>query len=967
MIKIILENNDYLICEGNFEITKRVADISDITKRSGTFSKGIDIPGSKENIKVLGGYFDVNLIASSFDHNKKYKCSVEVDGVVMEDRMIFKLTDIIKSKQAHTTDSDKVLFKGVVYNDVSSFYSSMGGKLVTDLKIHKPTDSHDLNFTDIKATYYPSENDRYVYLLPHKEDYKYYVNQFVPAIFGKVIWDAIFESNGFTYEWSELTDNDVQFDKWVFPFTGKYTASDYTRKKLQVIIGQDPNPLPNESPTDNSWTQITYPAHTGLPTAAPNNMKLWDENIALVNTGLGGRNLGRIPYFYANRASYMQIIDNEVLDTSGQYNDTTGVFTPDIDAVYDFKIEFDYDFDLVATANSTLITTSVGYLEYEILPFFTEGTTMIFGSMGSGASIKYYKNDTITTGSNTTTGTHIMTLTATLDSSKTYNLMGFALYVNRDKLSNVNWQDASNNDIDVTPKLTITDITVTITPRSGWQENIPVNLNDLLPQKIKQSEFIKSILTMTNSYIDADESQSNKLIIKSRDKYYDDGEEKDFRKYLDVGKESEITFISNDNNKKIELTYKEDKDAYNEAYQSSTQRVYGNATFTLVNEHIKGEEVKKIDFTPTPYAVNQFQAALPVLRTLPEQKETGIKVLLYNGYKTVSSNVFEVYNSGGLESTESYYPEALHCNDPYFPNLDLNFGICLYYFVAGVVPTSNNLYTLNYRRQMHLINAGKKRVSYFNLPEKDRRELKLSDKIKINNSMYIIDEFINNYGVSKQTKIRLLTADDDIAVSPTRQTNLQLGLGQGTATTINPILATEEMKEANNVNTSTLRTEGNTYTTNVRNAFVLGDNNRIMSNNVLVVGSDKQVEGEGIYTDNLVVGDVNVGNALSSLGTVYFNERLTQSGTSDPVIETSDLLGVTVAYQDTGVYTITFPDDLPDNIQIIVNNSLLTNGSLPQFARAEETDTDEITIYTFQGANLTNGILDSYITILQYG
>lgn len=979
MIKIILDSGSELTCNGSFEVTKKLSDISDISQRSGSFSKGITIDGSKDNIKTLGGYFDVNLIASTFDHNKKISCAVEVDGVILEEKMIFRLTDIVKSKKSHSTDTDNVSFKGVVYDDVSSFYLSLGGKLVEDLKVNKPTDAHDLNLTDIRASYYPSVNNRYTYLLPHKESNEYYVNQFIPALYAKMIWDAIFESNGFVYEWSELTDATVQFDKWLIPFTGKYTASDYTRRKGQVIIGQNPNPLPSESPTTNTWTQITYPAHTGQPQSSPFFYGLWDKNNVKVGNEMGGTNLNKTPFYYSQKASYMQVISNEVLDVSNQYNTTTGVFSPLLDSVYDFDFSFDYELDMVTTAKLKLYTnpnsSNPMYLDYEIIPFIDDGAVILGGVSGHGAVIRFQKDDVLNSGSNVVTGTHKMRLTDTLSSSNTYNLMGFSLYVNRINSGKVNWVDfTSGNNDDVTPKLTITDITVTITPRVGWQDNIPVNLNDLLPQKIKQSEFVKSILTLTNSYVINDETQSNKLIIKSRDKFYDDGEIKDFSKYIDVGKESEITFISNDSSKRIELSYKEGNDSYNEAYQSSLQRTYGNASFTLANEHIKGEEKKEISFVPTPYAVNGFGAALPSLRTLPEAKESGIRVLLNNGYKTVPNGTFKVLQSNGsvASTSETYYPEALHCNDPYFPNLDLNFGVCLFYFTPNVVPTANNMYTLNYRRQMNLINSGKKRVSYFSLPEKDRRELKLSDIIKINNSMYIINSFVNNYGVSKQTKIELLTADDDLKVPPyIDRFRDPIGIGTGTGTPILIPTSTNEMKEANNINHSIISSEGNTFVDNIENAFVLGNNNRVASSNVIVVGSNQNIEGEGIYTPNLVVSGINVGEALSNNGTIYFNALFTQSGTNAPTQQTPSTLTVTPSYVGVGTYQLTFVDDIPTNTEIYVNLSELavSGGFGGYYARLRRNaDPKVIDIETFDASNTPiNGILNSYIRITQYG
>lgn len=977
MIKITLENGVELTCSGNFEITKRIADITDISKRSGSFSKGLTIDGTKDNIKALGGYFDVNLTAATFNHEKKYRCQVEVDGTIVEEQLIFKLTGINKKKLAHGTDNDWVSFDAVVYNDVASFYQSLGSKLVEDLKIHDPSDAHELNLTNIRASYDHDVTDKYVYILPYKNDYIYYTKQWVLSIFAKTIFDAIFESNGFVYEWTEATGDKIRFDKWIIPFTGKYKRGDYTKLQEQVVLGQNPNPLPDDSPIDASLPIITYEKHCGVP-FNPNTVNdycLWDKDYNLVQYGSYPI---YTPDVASNASSYMKVIGNEVVDLKGQYNNTTGVFTPNINGTYDIELDIEWKFGIEAfniNGGELGSPSGDGFVKYEYIPFFLKNGNII--QAGWGGFVQFNDGDTISFGLNYTTGNTKLTITDTFATTDTIQLIGFRQKISRKQSTRWAWLDQSTGDkIDVETSFEVTDITVKITPRETYQDGISINLNEFLPKKIKQAEFVKSILNMTNSYVDIDPNQDNKLIIKTRDKYYKDGQRKNFSKYLDNSKESKITFISNEQSKVLELSYKDDNDPYNEAYKTSVQRTYGDVRYTLANEHIKGETRKEIAFSPTPYAQNQFGGYCPCITPLIWE-ENNIRVLLWNGKKSVPSPPFVVYDSSGaqISTGETYYPQALHVDNPTNPTFDLNFGICNYYFVSGVVPTINNLFTNHFRTLYAQLNSGKKRVSYFSLPEKERRELKLSDIIEINNSRYMIDNFVNNYGVSKQTKITLLTIDDDISIKPIRNT-ATVGLSDAigyTATETNQtpsIATTNAIKETNNINNSSsiIIGEGNNVASGV-DAMIIGNNNRVTATNAFVLGDGNNAERDGIYTPALFIEGVDVAEELSKNGKVIFHALATQSGTSAPTLEifTSDFESVTPSRTGTGDYSILFGETLPDNIELIINQSLMRDATRPHYARGV-VNTSSIDVFSYDpDGKLTDGILNVHIKLIQYG
>lgn len=986
MIKIILDNGQELTCEGNFEVTKRVADISDISKRSSSYSKTLTIVGSKANIQVLNGYFDVNLVASTFNHEAKYRCVVEVNGSVVEEKLIFQLTGINKKSLSHSTEDESISFAAVVYNDAASFYQQLGSKLLEELQINTPTDTHTLTLANVQASYDHDVTDKYVYLLPYKDDSTYYLNQFILSLFAKTIFDAIFESNGYTYTWDELSNYNIRFDELLIPFTGKYKQGSIAQIQDSVIIGQNPNLPDGESPIDTSLPTWTYFQHCGTPVGSPNITQIYDDAGAQVYF------LDNYPHYEPVFATlgylYRKTIGVEVADFKGQYDTTTGIFRPALNAIYDFEISYDWTFGIECfTANGcelvmTRITseTTPKQVTYGYLPFVMPNNAYIH-QPAIGSEIIFNDGDTINFGVNTVSGTTTTTITENYDDNDLIYTLGMRQFIKRTVLDYWEWQDQTTNlKENVETTFEITNITVKITPRATYADGVTVDLNDFLPKKIKQADFVKSIMNLYNCYIDVDEDDTNNLIIKTRQKYYDDGETKDFSKYLDTSKDSEITFLSNENAKIQELGYKDDKDIYNEAYKGSTQKTYGDVRYILANEHIKGTERKELIFSPTPYAKNQFGAYLPCLNTIGSS-ENNIRLLLWNGKKDVVDGVFKVLNSNSevLSASETYYPQALHQNDPLNPSFDLNFGICVYYFAAGVQPTINTMFAYHYRELFVQLNSGKKRVSTFVLPERERVNLKLSDTIVADNTRYIIDSIVNNYGVSKETKLTLLTIDNDntLVVS---QPPLPVGLPASMMVAdgeINNVVSSKQtamMKESNNINvggSSMVIGEGNTLAKGVNNAIIIGNNNLVMSDNVFVLGSDKEVTKNGIYADDVFIGERSMFNELQVNGKTIYHIVANQTGTNPLTVEdyVNEFDTITLTYVSTGKYKIDFNETLPDNVELIINESNATSGTPALRIIRGEIKTDSIFIYSFDNtATLANDLItDIHIRLVQYG
>jgi hypothetical protein len=367
-------------------------------------------------------------------------------------------------------------------------------------------------------------------------------------------------------------------------------------------------------------------------------------------------------------------------------------------------------------------------------------------------------------------------------------------------------------------------------------EGSTIRMNDLIPKKVKQSDFILSFIKMFNLYIQQDEYDPTHLIVRTRDKFYDDGSELDWTDKIDI-KSLDVELISNKQNKRKLFTYKEDsKDKVGVSYKEETNETYGQLEYVFENEFIK--DISKVEpiFSPT-FLIEQSDRG-GVYRTVPyiyaREPKNNIRVLYvgdvvkgswsyYNGAGNVPGN-FTDYNK--FRFTGHLYPNNVN------PVLDLHFGICDYYSHVGPV-TNNNLYNKHYRNQMNILDNGHILTAYFNLTYLDITNLNLSDRIYVYDSWWNINKITDfDLNQKKLTKVELISADTDISVFVEDN---DVSISKSRQTSINRVINKESID----------RSTSNTYGSDSKYNQVLGSNNVIQPSfkNNVVVGNENNVSG----------------------------------------------------------------------------------------------------------------------------
>lgn len=721
MVKIQLETGLLDVEENTaFPLNFGIADVRDVSKRSGAFSKTITLAGTKNNHDLLNHYYDVNVVAGTFDINAVTKCIVIQNGLPVMENATLQLISVNK-EQSTDAHEQKISYSVLVKDSQADFFTQIDNKELTDIDFSDF--NHILNTTNVVATWTNTVADGYKYPITWSNDNFYTLKEMRPAIYAKTYFDRIFAKAGFEYTWSTLSD--AHFDKLLIPFTGDVVQTDYS---AYIVDATD-------SQTINGY-QVA-----GSNVTFSEQLQSWTENSdpGALFTPLTGSLA--VPFY---------VVGGDSLN---------------------FQVSIDYVLNLVnATgANAYLVGNGNGnYFYRPLITVIKNGTTVVNTSGVQLSDVFFLDGATpLPNGS-----TNILSQTATINIPTTNLLPTDVLTIKAGVLVNpggtVAWRNANSPtsplvlvdvELDVQRIDIVTSFNTSMLPSGALLE-----VNKIVPPKVKQKDFVKSIFQMYNLYVEVDPSEPNNLILKHRDNYYDGGAERDWTYKLAKEREQVLQFLPELSSKKLVLSYKQDNDEPNTTYFGATKEVYGQVEYTFDNEYARGVDTKELIFSPTPVGRTPFGAYAPMISGLFPKINLRI---LYDG-GLFNCDPFDVYDYGTTGQTGlTQYPLAHHWNDPLNPSFDINFATCDYYFYDGYNQTNNTLYNLYWRRTVNQINTGKMLIAYFDLNEADIQSLKLNDKIRIDNSWWHINKVIDyDCNFDALTKVELMSVDSEIDFAP---------------------------------------------------------------------------------------------------------------------------------------------------------------------------------------------------------
>lgn len=889
MVRIQLATGYLDVKEGTaFPLNFQVGDIRDISKRQGNYSKTITLTGSKNNNNLLNHYYDVNIVEGTFNINAVTTGSVIQDGIPIMEDVSVQLTSV---KKAQMTDGyeEHVEYEVLIKDSKADFFTAIANKELTDI------DFSDFNHTydalNVVSRFDNTIVDGFKYFLPANSAYIYNTQEFKPAIFAKVYFDRIFADAGFTYDWPTIAYD--RFDKLFIPYNGgvdNFDYADYLVKAEKIV------------PTTINGT-------SGLGTTS-------------IGTGNGIISGSKI-----NITNWIELEDpqNRFTPATGIYSAPFNISNTNAQS-YDYSITMSYQINIVNTTGGTLYARIQG-LNIPAPCFYTP--TLSVNAPGNPLISSFlYSNPNPVNSSNIN---NALQTPFTIPASSTTNLLTQTIQttipysyplVNAGTLATLGITVAQTDLY--TPTVTslrrwatvsaagplapvgsvviqavITSIQISIVPNSSvYAIGGTIDVNDYVPKKIKQSDFIKGIFNMYNIYAQVDSVQPNKLLLQNRDDFYDSGVEVDWTEKLAKDQEQELSFLPEITAKKVILTYAADKDAPNVTYTNATSDIYGQAEVIFDNEYVKEVETKPILFSPTPVIKTLFGAFVPMIAGAAP--ETNIRIL-YDKTTTTTAlatcGPYSILDYGSVgQSNLTSYPLVGHFDDPITPTFDINFAICDFYYYQPSNLTDNNLYNRYWRRTMGQINNGKMLIANFDLKENDIQALKLNDKIRIDNSWWNINKVIDyDANARKLTRVELISIDNEI--------NFTKFMGPGGP--IIPVgpaaIGAMQMLAMSNINTTAMITS-NVFS-NQATAMVMGRGNTIIGGTRSVVVGDGYIIGENtIAGDNLRTTSLN-GVPVGITPLVYI-ANLTQVGIADPTAEVlnDSLGGITWTRLGVGVY-----------------------------------------------------------------
>ena len=927
-IQLIGENEGYLEVASDIIVPLNygVSDVRDISKRTGTFSKTIVIPGTKNNNLLLNQYFDVNVQDGTFSINRVQKCIILQNNIPVVTNAVMQLVAVNKVEQTINEDQT-VEYEVVIKDNVGDFFTKLGNRTLEgkdengnpflDFTIF----DHVFTAAKVTESFDNTSVDGYKYLLPYGEDNNYFLAECKPAIYAKQYWDKIHASTGFTYDWPTLTNPNVQFDKLVIPYNGddkkltEESISGVAVSLIQDATGPTNRVLGSGAPDSfngnfagspvgytppdffinvpfKGYGNIAFQTLNGngrfdLPPEV-DNLGQWSQpggqnsgtgqlvnqlSLTTANAGINVRLTGTLTFTIANGGSQASSV------AVGTINDTGAPF---------FTGPF-YD---GSRARMALVINKVNFPQQEYNAFIPVGNLFPpgqsyapFTSTQTATNVPFDITvfiPNVAIGDTFTVGTRFFTdFQGSLVAGATQP-RGEIIYFRNNLTSN-----NSNTFPGTSLSAQINDLAVVFSPvTSVLLFGAPVQINQFVPKKIKQSDFIKSICLMYNLYVETDPSNDNRLIYRHRDDFYDSGQVRDWTEKLDRSRDQKVNFLPELSNKRLKLTYKESDDLYNNLYTATTVEIYGQQEVVFQNEYVKGTDVKELIFSPTPSQPTSFNAVLPLIPGISPKGNP--RILLDSGLRDCGDyNIINYEATPDLPANAEYgltkYPLLSHFNNTYGPTFDINFGVCDFYFYDIEDFTLNNLFNNFWRRTVAQIDQGKLMTAYFMLDENDMSVLKLNDLIRINNSWWNINKIIDyNANARVATKVELLAIDpalrlpslvlsgggnDGSNFAPEWNQYAPLNRGQLGNPPLRPVTPFMEIKAINR-QLSTERLDKLNAWQATGTGLILGTSNQIPANwKGVVVGDGRVIPSvDGVYVGDYGLTSQGLSRVLNRVG-----------------------------------------------------------------------------------------------------
>lgn len=737
-----------------------VGDIRDISKKNSTFSQTFTIPADANNNILLNHIFNIGA-DSSFDPSKKTQCFILNDGISVFNGQ-FQLTKI------NVKNRNVISYECVVYGETIDLAKALGNKLLTDLdfsELNHARTSYNVEKSWISDT----KSLGYYYPLI---DYGYDLN--IGELNSGVLSLTIETGEGTSGTSTTLVDGFklwapgiyAGFDVTIIDGPGigqTRVISTNTNTQLTVTVaftspvGSTSKYIITKRDTNNPYgstgsglnPNIFKPA---LSTRYILNKIVTDANFSIIGDFIDSDILGEtiIPYTgvdkglntpdikgfgayllgnatgypvtnphlhpYDNPSTVYYQLPYSTLggyDFSGNFNNTTYEYsTPTINSneMYEFVVNLSY------TINTTNLLAQQDPRDGFIVNVYR--SSLAVGSFGIPNLMFTYFNSALKT-ENGIIGekTIARKLRFPCKFNNTNPLKNYPLQPGERVWAkilpyNINYDSPTPYPYPTDPTIYTfnSDTNFTVNIYTDGVINNYVLMNDYVNKNVKQIDFVKSIITMFNLMVIPDKSNPSRLKFIPRNDYYNNATIKDWSSKVDHTNKIDEILLSEQQNKSIRLTYKSDKDFYNNDYTTKTNTIYGEHIENIDNEWIDGEKKIEVIFSPTPVdkVFGSNDIYLPKIAKRDEKSgiygslESNIRFLRKNKAPMLSPT--STIQLKGMTARNTY-PYCGHLDHPTEPQIDYNFGqIQFAYYPELTNMTENNLVEVYWQQYLDDIN-----------------------------------------------------------------------------------------------------------------------------------------------------------------------------------------------------------------------------------------------------------------------
>lgn len=303
-------------------VSDNVTGLFDIGVLPADFTRQITVPGTKKNNAFFEHVYDISIQNPYlFSTNQKVPCYLDFDGIYLSNGYLqLNKVNVIANK---FIDSYEIS----VYGGLSSFARDINRFYLTDLTSSLSAFNHTASYENVSRSWngdlfsgsivYPlAEYGQRIQFTPEESlfgidsaDGALCVQDFKPAIRIKEVWDAIFETYGYTYAgtfWEQAWLDNVYMlcnNQLRYPIFNTIDLESYGLVKIAPISGSGQTDFTMSAATDLQfpWYNVQYNPQNNIDSTGIYSLafpsKLRGElalNFEVKSTGVGNG----VPYFY---------------------------------------------------------------------------------------------------------------------------------------------------------------------------------------------------------------------------------------------------------------------------------------------------------------------------------------------------------------------------------------------------------------------------------------------------------------------------------------------------------------------------------------------------------------------------------------------------------------------------------------------------------------------------------------------